>query len=371
VCESQREPTPHPAQPNAPKRTHDTRETQQTGLARGALQAKPRAASKPLSLLRAMDPALRLAYSQSAGPSTLATLLTARHLAAADHGIRLLAHLTYHDSNSSNLGSSPSLKTSAAWRRFCYSVVVKQLQEMEARYTPFSHIDVVVDANEGNGFVEDLRDWSRANANAEHAHGPARVSVRVDVHKRQKLGHPFQLAWMHRAHMLKQLEEYDWFMSLEGDTFVPARAMLAQIRLAQPLYEQHHMLLGFVRLCNDTQNRSFYSDITKPASRSLAKVLPDLGITIVPPQNTYAAVWAYPRMVMRAFAQSDDWHGGALARRVAGMRERAAWGWRHYTGRIVTLVDDPSLRIYHVGKSGPYLVRVRGHNTLPADRLVA
>ena len=44
-------------------------------------------------------------------------------------------------------------------------MVVKQLQEMEARYTPFSHIDVVVDANEGNGFVEDLRDWSRANAN--------------------------------------------------------------------------------------------------------------------------------------------------------------------------------------------------------------
>ena len=35
------------------------------------------------------------------------------------------------------------------------------------------------------------------------------------------------------------------------------------------------------------------------------------------------------------------------------------------------LADDPSLRIYHLGKSGPYLVRVRGHNTLPAGQLVA
>ena len=65
----------------------------------------------------------------------------------------------------------------------------------------------------------------------------------------------------------------------------------------------------------------------------------------------------------------DQSRGERLCCAVRGMRERAAWGWRH--AKIVTLVDDTSLRVYHVGKSGPYLVRVRGHNTLPASQLVA
>ena len=295
-----------------------------------------------------------------------AAMLSTGSSQSAGGALSLLAHLTYHDSNTSNLGSSPSLKTSGTWRWFCYEAVLKQLEEMEVFYTPFSRIDVVVDANENHGFIDQLRSWPQSRLPS-----PAkRVSVRVDAHQRRKLSHPFQLAWMHRQRMAEQLNVYDWFMSLEGDTFVPARAMITQVRLAEGLYTKHKMLLGFVRLCNDTRGSSFYSDITKPVPRSLATALPDMGITVVPPQNTYAAVWAYPRTIMQAFVQSDDWTGGALARRVAGMRERAAWGWRHYPGGIVTLINDPSLRIYHLGKSGPYLVRVRGHNTLPADRLV-
>ena len=38
------------------------------------------------------------------------------------------------------------------------------------------------------------------------------------------------------------------------------------MRLAEPLFKQHGAALGFVRLCNDTQGRSFYSDITKPVT---------------------------------------------------------------------------------------------------------
>ena len=107
------------------------------------------------------------------------------------------------------------------------------------------------------------------------------------------------------------------------------------------------------------------ADITKPVARAAVVAFPGLG-AFVPPQNTYAAVWAYPRTVMRAFVKSADWLPTLHTTRA--MREKAAWGWRH--SRILTLADDPSLRIYHLGKSGPYLVRVRGHNTLPAAKML-
>ena len=276
--------------------------------------------------------------------------------------LSLLAHITYYDSNrtQATAGASTSLKSSSGWRDFCFGAVVQMLEEMESSY-PFQRVDVVVDVNEGNAYQERLREWARRRSPSA-----SRVSVRVDEHARAKLDHPFRLAWMHRIHMGKSVDTYDWFLSAEADTLVPSAAMEAQVRLAEPLFKQHGAALGFVRLCNDTQGRSFYSDITKPVPRAKVVQLPGLG-AFVPPQNSYAAVWAYPRSVMRAFMSSEDWQ--PTLRTTRAMREKAAWGWRH--GRILTLAEDPSLRIYHLGKSGPYLVRVRGHNTLPAAQMIA
>lgn len=277
--------------------------------------------------------------------------------------LSLLVHITYHDSNTTNPGSSQALKLSKGWRDFCFDAIVQQFEEMERGYVAFRRVDVVVDANEGHGYVERLRRWPESRWPTA-----SRVSVRVDVHQRSTLTHPFRLAWMHRAQMESKLDAYDWFMSIEGDTFVPARAMATQVALAPMLFEKHQILLGFVRLCNDTEGRSFYSDITKPVARSSVVRLPGIeGHSFIVPQNSYAAVWAYPQAAMRGFVQSIDWPEGTR-RLVRGMRERAAWGWRH--GKIMTLADSPALRIYHLGKSGPYLVRVRGHNTLPADSMV-
>jgi len=276
--------------------------------------------------------------------------------------LSLLAHVTYYDSNVSQAtaGASKSLKGSSGWRDFCFGAVVRMLEEMESAYTAFGRIDVVMDVNEGNGYQDQLREWP-------HRRSPpaSRVTVRIDEHAKAKLSHPFRLAWMHREHMGSSVESYDWFLSAEADTFIPARAMASQVALAEELYKRHNALLGFVRLCNDTNGRAFYSDITKPVARATVVQFPELG-AFVPPQNTYAAVWAYPRTIMRGFVKSEDWMPTLKTTRA--MREKAAWGWKH--GRILTLADDPSLRIYHLGKSGPYLVRVRGHNTLPAAKMI-
>ena len=237
------------------------------------------------------------------------------------------------------------------------------LEEMESSYTPFLRVDVVLDVNEGNAFQERLLHWPRSRM------PPAsRVTVRVDSHAKAKMDHPFRLAWMHRAHMASKVDSYDWFLSAEADTFVPARAMLAQVALAEKLYERHNAILGFVRLCNDTSGRSFYSDITKPVPRSSVVGAEERGGGCAagagsegggahsshcgPPWGAVGREWTTPQKYVKA------------------MREKAAWGCRYGCGKILTLADDPSLRIYHLGKSGPYLVRVRGHNTLPAERMV-
>ncbi len=302
--------------------------------------------------------------------------------------LRLLAHITYFDASvTAGVDSrTAAVKTSAAWRVFNFNAVVRLLNEMECTYVAFSRVDAVIDVNEGHAYQEALRRWrasacavssapptpaSAAGAVATVAAGSSssafagfgRVAVRVAAHK---LAHPFRLAWVHREHMGAELERYDWFLSVEGDTLVPGRAMAAQVALALPLYEKHRLLLGFTRVVNDSAGNCFFSDIVRPAARTSIVALEGLG-DFVTPTNTYAAVWAYPRSVMHAFVRSSDWQ--PELKTVRGMRERAAWGWRH--GRIVTLVHDPALRIYHLGKSGPYHVKQRGHNAWPVDKLVA
>lgn len=309
--------------------------------------------------------------------------------------LRLLAHVTYYDASvTAGVDSkTAAVKTSAAWREFNYHAVVRLLDEMECSYDAFSHVAAVVDVNEGHSFQERLQSWrggacggsgagrggdagassisassaassSPSSSSATASARPGRVrSVSVVAHK---LTHPFRLAWAHREHMVASLESYDWFLSVEGDTLVPGRAMAAQVALAPRLYERHNMLLGFTRVVNDTLGNCFYSDIVKPAASSTIVALDGLG-RFVTPTNTYAAVWAYPRDIMRAFVKSADWQ--PVLKTVRGMRERAAWGWRH--GRIVTLVDESALRIYHLGKSGQYHVKQRGHNAWPVEKLVA
>ena len=273
--------------------------------------------------------------------------------------MQLLVHVTYFDANATAGVSkkTSALKTSANWRDFNFAALTRFLEEMEETYVAFSRVDVVVDVNEGNSYQERVRQWRSSHSTA------ARVHVRVAAHL---LSHPFRLAWVHREHMASAIEQYDWFMSAEADTLVPGQAMACQVALASKLYKQHGLLLGFTRVVNDSLGHSFFSDITKPVARSTVMPLEDLG-EFVAPSNTYSAVWAYPRSVMRGFVRSEDWQ--PTMRSTRGMRERAAWGWRH--GKIVTLARGGTLRIYHLGKSGPFLVRERGHNSWPVDKLVA
>jgi len=274
-------------------------------------------------------------------------------------GQLLLAHIAFYSNRVSEISQIKPIE------QLNYHALLTNLNEMETAFDMFSHIDAVVDANAGNPFIELLQHRGRdVTANRK-------LHVRVDVHA--NLSHPFLLTWAHRRHMARCLDSYGWFLYLEADVLVPATAMRAQTELAIPLYDKRQLLLTFVRTVNDSKNRFFFSDMRNPAPRSAVVEVSGLG-TFVKPTSTYAAAWAYPQKIMKGFARSDadwTWQGGK------SIREKAAWGWLSRSADMVVLIATPSglltdasLRVHHIGKSGPFYRIVRGHGTLPVESLM-
>ena len=286
--------------------------------------------------------------------------------------MRLLAHVAFFDAGdeaaaaaaakaketSKRGGGVSKSKTSSVWRTFTLNAVTTLLAEMELEYDMFKRVDAVIDVNSLNAFQARLQAWTPPSSNL-----PRRVFVQVAVH--HNLSHPFRTTWAHRTHVAENLQHYDWFLYTEADVFVPATAMRAQVDLALPLYRRNRKLLGFTRMVNDTAGRLFFSDVRRPVSQESVFTAPGLG-TFGVPDNSYAAAWAYPRLIMRGFYESKDWL--PHLRGTQGMRERAGNGWK-YGGIVVRLDDLEALRVFHVGKSGEFYAPHHGFNTLPAERL--
>jgi len=122
----------------------------------------------------------------------------------------------------------------------------------------------------------------------------------------------------------------------------------------------------------------FWVPLCRPHYNCFTKCSPATSIsglgTFVKPTSTYAAAWAYPQKIMKGFARSDadwTWQGGK------SIREKAAWGWLSRSADMVVLIATPSglltdasLRVHHIGKSGPFYRIVRGHGTLPVESLM-
>ena len=283
--------------------------------------------------------------------------------------MKLLAHVAFFDAGDQaaaaaaakakkSVGPSKS-KTSSVWRMFTFNAVAALLAEMEVKYTMFDRIDAVIDVNSQNAFQGQLQAWTPPGS----SEAPRRVFVQVAVH--HNLSHPFRTTWAHRNHVAANIENYEWFLYTEADVFVPATAMRAQVEIALPLYRRNRKLLGFTRMVNNTAGKLFFSDIRQPVARSTIFKSSGLG-TFGVPDNSYAAAWAYPRLIMREFVVSKDWL--PHLRGTQGMRERAGNGWK-FGGIVVRLDDLAALRIFHVGKSGVFYAPHRGFNTLPADNL--
>lgn len=100
------------------------------------------------------------------------------------------------------------LKTGRVWREHVFECLLASLLEFDRRYSElFSRVDVVVDCNTKNGFLDQLRTFGQRNLTFVN------LEVRVHVVDVPRLA--FRLAWMHREHMERALEQYDWFLYAE------------------------------------------------------------------------------------------------------------------------------------------------------------
>ena len=100
------------------------------------------------------------------------------------------------------------LKTGRVWREHVFECLLASLLEFDRRYSElFSRVDVVVDCNTKNGFLDQLRTFGQRNLTF--------VNLEVRVHAVDVPRLAFRLAWMHREHMERALEQYDWFLYAE------------------------------------------------------------------------------------------------------------------------------------------------------------
>ena len=204
-------------------------------------------------------------------------------------------------------------KNSTMWRNHTYHTLLASLLEMESYFSTFSRVHVVVDVNEENGFIEQLRKFGQQLSRVELEVQP----VSLPLHQ------PHSLAWVHRAAMRARLASYDWFLYREDDVMIPAIAMQTMVRLSLPLYAATGRTLGFIRVSSDESGHLFFADLARRTPGCGFFRVPSLGY-FAPPTNSFAGAWAYPRALMKEFVRRPEW---TLPLRSRDVRRDAALGF--------------------------------------------
>ena len=173
--------------------------------------------------------------------------------------------------------------------------------------------------------------------------------------------------------MRRRLDDYNWFLYSEEDTFIPAAAMDEQLKWAEVLYAQQGRLLSFVRVANDTRGFLYFADLRSRVNYST--IFDFNGARFGAMSFTFAAAWAYPRTIMHDFVRSPEWTfaGQAPAGRVfpLDIRASAARGFTMPPNctRSCTVVPFPcyGIRVMHLAHSGKWYVR-EGQTAIRLDR---
>ena len=142
----------------------------------------------------------------------------------------------------------------------------------------------------------------------------------VEIHCHENLSHPFNLAWTHRPHMLKQINNYDIFLYLEDDILIPWDNFKSWLEENNDI-DRHGYLRGFLRV-ETAENGTIYSVDCKQATKD--PIIFRIGKKYYfQPQYPYHACWLYNKKQMRDFVKSQAWIDGNCQ---WGIRERAAFG---------------------------------------------
>jgi hypothetical protein len=159
---------------------------------------------------------------------------------------------------------------------------------------PLSAIKIVIDSNT-SAVTEHLKS-TRLGSHCD---------VRVDVHA--TLSHPFALTWAHRAHMQGALADYDYFLYIEDDIYIPWSTFNSWLERAPRLDAQGY-ILGFLRVEKDDKGRTVSTDWMQRVARP--RLIAVSGQAYMHPSAFYQACWLYSQERMREFVRSSAWRDG-------------------------------------------------------------
>jgi hypothetical protein len=118
----------------------------------------------------------------------------------------------------------------------------------------------------------------------------------VDIVIHDNLWHPYQLAWEHRKHVLSNLDDYDYFMYVEDDMYVPYESFSEFVENFDDLWPKY--IPGFIRV--ETYNGEDYVvDIyTHKSKSSIIEINNKKYIGLNYPEH-YHAFWILPQKQLK------------------------------------------------------------------------
>jgi hypothetical protein len=204
-------------------------------------------------------------------------------------------------------------------------------------------------------------------------------TIRTFVH--ESLAHPFHLAWMHRRHIRREIDDHDVFMYVEDDIFVPHENYLNYLSVFDLLWPSY--IPSFIRT-EEKDGQLYCPDSFKRTRVRNSDLIRIAGKQFVCMENPYHAFWVMPRGALsdsmndnfEKVYESNVWirETAASYGLAPGGCPHACWGSYDIQKKGLVEVDErlvvsPLCRARHIGDK---YINDKGFNfgKIRVDRLI-
>lgn len=258
---------------------------------------------------------------------------------------KLLCHIAYYESDKRVDSKNGIDKGSCAWKKHVFDGVQKTINEIN-KFTAFETIDVVIDVNSENKWVDKLTGACIKRYSFENEH-------------------PFLLTTKHRENIARNIDKYDYFMYIEDDTFVPNETMNCIVANTQEAWNRNKVLTlaRMVTPLNiEDKKKIFYSDIVKSFVKEKRPKL-----RAVVPTSRFSASWVYSASIVKEWMKHPSFKDFSGALRDGGIRVDMGIGFKEKEAIVpVDAKEKPLTICFHLGYCGKYYFKhPYGFHTLP------
>lgn len=126
----------------------------------------------------------------------------------------------------------------------------------------------------------------------------------VNVFHNTNLQHPFHLTWMHRSHIKREIDNYDYFMYIEDDMLLPYENFKNYLENFETLWPMY--VPSFIRV-EEFEGAQYVSDVTSLHKLDLREVYykNGKGFYAFPFLQNYHAFWIMPQKQLKETMKPD------------------------------------------------------------------